>query len=128
MSSTDSVTPDPPDPINELVRLFDEARSLAGEVGEQLATGAASEELTAKLKRQADTTTRLHSLLAEFSMDKTGRPRPEVLSLLEQMRSEFEALVKATADNHESASVKGVRVAGVGGRPYARGQRNKQDG
>ena len=77
MSSTDSVTPDPPDPINELVRLFDEARSLAGEVGEQLATGAASEELTAKLKRQADTTTRLHSLLAEFSMDKTGRPRPE---------------------------------------------------
>ena len=110
----------PPDPLDELDALFDRAKQLAAEVGQQLESGQAAEDLTPRLKLQVEAMTQLQTDLSGFEPDRVSRPREEVRQRIDRIRSEFKDLVDKTEANHALAAKRGVRVAGVGGRPYSR--------
>ena len=110
----------PPDPLDELEALFDRARQLAAEVGQQLESGHAAEVLTPRLRQQAEAMAQLQTGLSGFEPDRICRPREEVRKRIDRIRSEFRDLVDRTEANHALASKRGVRVAGVGGKPYSR--------
>lgn len=106
------------DPLEKLIGLFDSARRQAQEVGELLESGRPAETLTERLGKQAETMVRFQALLAEFKPEQSRKAHSEIKRRVEDMRKQFEDLVKATEANHRLASKKGVRLSGLGGKPH----------
>jgi hypothetical protein len=108
----------PVDPLEKLIGLFDSARDQARAVGDMLESGRPAETLTERLREQADTMVRFQALLAEFRPEQSRKARSEIKRRVEDMRTQFEDLVKVTEANHRLASKKGVRLSGLGGKPH----------
>ncbi|MDA0746592.1 MAG: hypothetical protein O2954_08725 [bacterium] len=104
--------------LNEILDLYNQAARLAEKVGSQLQAGASPDGLISFLREQADTIGQLQTSLAELAAGEP--PDASNQQKIEQLKTDFETLVKQTEENYRMAAKKGVRLTGIGGKPYRR--------
>ena len=102
----------PTTPLSEILEMQTRASQLALQIQEQLAHRPSPDQIVPLLKEQSQVISHLQTDLKNYTPDKTDREN------FERLKEEFKLLVKRTEQNYQTVSRKGIRLAGVGGKPY----------
>ncbi len=100
---------------DQITVLKDRAIKQSAQIGQQLAAGVPPETLVALLKTQAETIAQLQTLVAEWAgQDHLATRRKDIQDLKQTLLQ----LVQAAEQNVQKATQKGMRLTGIGGKPY----------
>lgn len=104
--------------LREISDLYDRATRLAQQVNDRLKAGQPPELFVDLLREQAEGINRLHGLLAGFSAEEFSQSDAGVREEVRRLQAAFKTLVQAAEENHRLVTQKGIRLTGVGGKPY----------
>ena len=110
-----------PEHLREINALKDLALDLAGKVGSRLEAGIPPAELVTLLREQTTTIGQFRDRFADFQREVPRETRAHYREEIERLRTSFDNLVGASEANYRLASQKGIRLSGIGGKPYTRG-------
>jgi septal ring factor EnvC (AmiA/AmiB activator) len=98
--------------LRELLEMQSRASLLAEQIHAQFNKGLPPGRIVPLLKEQAQNIALLQASLKEYVPD--GADREDI----EKLKSEFGSLVERTEQNYKAVSKKGLRLTGIGGKPY----------
>ena len=104
--------------LREVSELYDCAARLARQVNDRLKAGQPPDRFVDLLREQAEAVNRLHGLLTGFSTAEFSQSDAGAREEVRRIQTAFKALVQAAEENHRLATQKGIRLTGVGGKPY----------
>lgn len=121
--------PDPSDALlalcREIVACQECLSNCAVQLRPHLQAGAEAENLAPVLQRYREEADRLQALVSALGKKlREASPAPgrreEVRRAVEDVKTRLAQLVEESGDNYTAVSRRGVRIPGVGGRPYTR--------
>lgn len=112
----------PPVSFEQILVLKDRVAAQSDQIGRELAEGTPPEKLVPLLKTQAETIAQFRIGLADLAQSPSLAGRRDELQTLKQA---FQNLVHAAEHHVRQATQKGVRVSGIGGKPYVPKRRPK---
>ena len=104
--------------LHRVLELQDRAATLAERIGARLKDGAPPDRLLPILREQVETFAQIQAYLEKFKAADSSESRPELQMEVERLKTEFQTLVQASEEQVQLASQKGVRLTGIGGKPY----------
>ena len=108
----------PAEHLRHIRSIQDRARQLSDQVGESLQAGTPPERLVPLLKTQVETLSQLQNSLARLAVESTPEFRAAHREHLKQLKETFQNLADASTAHHQQATRKGIRLTGIGGKPY----------
>ncbi len=104
--------------LHRVFELQDRAATLAERIGARLKDGTPPDQLLPILREQVETFAQIQAHLERFRAAESSESRPELQMEVERLKTEFQTLVQASEEQIQLASQKGVRLTGIGGKPY----------
>ncbi len=102
----------------EMRALQEQATRLSQHVGTRLKAGLPPTQLIPLLQEQAGVIARLQNRLMDFTPEGPPASRARIRQDVDRLKADFKHLVKTTGENHRLAAQKGVRLTGIGGKPF----------
>ncbi|MFT5369113.1 MAG: hypothetical protein ACI8V2_004087 [Candidatus Latescibacterota bacterium] len=103
------------DAIQHLHTLKDQAFTQSALISDQLTKGTPSDKLVPLLQTQSETIKTLHAGIQELAKETHITQHHDDIKILQQALKE---LAEAAQTQFTQATQKGVRIMGVGGKPY----------
>ena len=98
--------------LPELLEMQSNASQLAEQIQLRFTEGVPPDRIVPLLKQQAEMIAMFQTSLKAYTPDPADRDD------LETLKTEFSRLVKSTDETHRAVSKKGIRLTGIGGKPY----------
>lgn len=104
--------------LHSLLELQDRAATLAERISARLKDATPPDQLLPILREQVETFAQIQVHLEKFKAAESSESRPELQEGIKRLKTEFQTLVQASEEQVQLASQKGVRLTGIGGKPY----------
>lgn len=108
--------------FDQILLLKDRATQQSDQIGHHLSEGIPPERLVSLLQIQTETIGQLQTLLVNFAQkDNLNTHREDIQNLKKTLQN----LMQAAEQHVQKATQKGMRLTGIGGKPYVPKRRPK---